>query len=88
MSPAVAIAVGALAAGFGLTVGLLAWAVRGWRRERQLAARVGRAKARARLPEEMFLLRRDDLGPDHDWAHRLLTDIHQLPTTTHERGNQ
>ena len=67
-----------------------AFIIRCWRRECRLAAREARAKARARLPEEMFLLRRDpdDLGPDHAWVDKLLADIDQLPTTTHERGNQ
>lgn len=78
----------AIAAYLALITALAARIVRAWRRECRLAARIERAKARARLPEEMFLLRRDDLGPDHDWADKLLADIRQLPTTTHERGNQ
>lgn len=64
-----------------------AWIVCCWRRECRLAARDAQARRRARLPEQMFLLRRDpdNVGPDHDWAHQLLNDIHQLPTTQGDR---
>lgn len=66
-----------------------AWIVRAWRRECRLAARITRAQQRARLQQQMHLRRsHDQLGPDDDWAHKLLADIHALPTTTRERGNQ
>lgn len=70
-----------------LITAAFAWIVRCWRRECRLAARIERARTRSRLPQEMFLLRRgpDDLGPDHDWADKLLADIHQLPTTQGDR---
>lgn len=78
MSTVLAAAV--LAAGFTTAAGLLAYAIHAQRRHQ-------RAKARARLPEHMHLLG-DHHRPDPRWARRLINDIHALPTTTRERGNQ
>lgn len=86
MSAALALALHTVA--FLATGWLAARAIRRHHR-RQAADRILRARARARLPEEMFLLGRDQLGLDDDWAHQLLRDIQDLPTTTtRERGNQ
>ncbi|MFJ4637529.1 hypothetical protein ACIP69_18130 [Streptomyces hygroscopicus] len=84
MSPAAAFALH-VAAGI-LAAWAATWAIRR-RSRRQLDQHIARARHRARLPEQMFLLRHDpdDLGPDHDWAHKLLTDIRQLPTTQGDR---
>ncbi|MER7788585.1 hypothetical protein [Streptomyces sp. NPDC097640] len=80
MSPALAfaliVAAGALA-GWAATR-----AIRAYHR-RQAADRIIRARDRARLPDEMH-----PLGRDPRWARQTLNDIHQLPTTTRERGNQ
>ncbi|MGY0062774.1 hypothetical protein ACWY4P_40615 [Streptomyces sp. LZ34] len=72
MSPALALALHVIA---GLAIGwLAARAIRWWHAHR-------RAKARARLPEQMHLL-----GPHEPrWARRTLADIHQLPTTKGDR---
>ncbi|MGW7617350.1 hypothetical protein ACWGLG_16085 [Streptomyces antimycoticus] len=80
MSPAVAFAlhVAALIA----TGTSTSWAIR-WRRRSKLADRIIHAQQRTRLERQMHLRRgHDDLGPDDDWAHRLLNDIQALPTTT------
>ena len=80
MSPAVAFALHAAA--FLTTAWLATRAIRSYHR-RQAADRIIRARDRARLPEQMHLL-----GHEPRWARRTLNDIHQLPTTTHERGNR
>ncbi|MCQ8831834.1 hypothetical protein [Streptomyces malaysiensis] len=70
MSPAVAFALHMAA---GILIGWAAtWAIR--RRHR-------RAKARARLTRELFLLRHHDPR----WARQTLNDIHALPTTQGDR---
>ncbi|MEU1663632.1 hypothetical protein ABZ547_08450 [Streptomyces sparsogenes] len=79
MSPALALALHGVAF---LATGWLAARIIRRHHRRQAADRIIRARRRARLPEEMFLLGRDHLGPDDDWAHQLLRDIHHLPTTT------
>jgi hypothetical protein len=73
MSPALALVVGALAAALVLTAGLLAWAIRDWRR-------AARARKRSRLTGELHLL-----GHEPHWARRTLNDIHHLPTTQGDR---
>ncbi|MFE9064859.1 hypothetical protein [Streptomyces violaceusniger] len=84
MSPAVALALHVAA--LLLAGASISCAIR-WRRRSKLADRIIRAQQRTRLQRQMHL-RRDHLGPDDDWAHRLLNDIQALPTTTRERGNQ
>ncbi|OMI34455.1 hypothetical protein [Streptomyces sparsogenes] len=82
MSPALALALHAAAF---LATGWAAARIIRRHHRRQAADRITRARARARLPEEMFLLGRDQLGPDDDWAHQLLRDIRHLPTTKGDR---
>ncbi|GAA1065275.1 hypothetical protein [Streptomyces asiaticus] len=67
MSPAVAFALHVAA--FLLTA---------WAATRIIRRRHRRAKARARLTRELFLIRHHDPR----WARRTLNDIHALPTTT------
>ncbi|WP_445520511.1 hypothetical protein [Streptomyces sp. NEAU-174] len=70
MSPAVA---------FALHVAVFLLAA--WAATRIIRRRHRRAKARARLGRELFLLRH------RSWARRTLNDIHALPTTR-EWGTQ